>query len=176
MAAPDEKLNEALAPIYLEFGKAVYICQCFESSLCFLLSQMAHEIAEGESGAFQASWDFHSKKTLGQLLKALRERIEVPDELDEYLGVGVDKRNEIVHGFLTKNAARLYEPKGRLDVERELVQLKLEVKRRDVVVNKLLDALLKKYGLSNKLLKQNADRLWEHLNPEEPSGPTSTSH
>lgn len=176
MAASDEKLNEALAPIYLELGKALYICQCFESSLCFLLSQIAHESADGESGAFQASWDFHSKKTLGQLLKALRERIVVPDKLDEYLGVGVDKRNEIVHGFLTKNVARLYDPKGRFDVENELVQLKLEVKQRDKVVNQLLDALLEKYGLSNKLLKQNADRLWEHLNPDEPSGPTSTSH
>jgi hypothetical protein len=135
MTAPDEKLSDALTPIFLEFGKAVYICQCFESSLRLLLSQMAHERVQGETKAFQASWNFHSKKTLGQLLKALREHIEVPDELDEYSGIGVDKRNEIVHGFLTKNAKRLYDPKGRLKVENELVQLNHEVKQRDVVVN-----------------------------------------
>src|SRR5437762_58867 len=103
MPTPNQSVSEALAPVYLEFGKAVYICQCFKSSLCLLLSTMAHESSLGEEGAFKASWDFHSRKTLGHLLKALREKIEVPDDLDEFLGEGVDKRNEIVHGFLTKN-------------------------------------------------------------------------
>lgn len=170
MPTPSDNVSELLAPVFLEFGKAVYICQCFESSLCLLLSMMAHESAQGEDGAFQAAWDFHSKKTLGHLLKSLRERIEVPEELDGYLSVGVDKRNEIVHGFLTKNVARLADPKGRLEVERELITLKQEVKRRDIVVNGLLDGLLKKYGLSNEILKRNADRLWDYLNPEGPSG------
>lgn len=170
MPTPCDNVDELLAPVFLEFGKAVYICQCFESSLCLLLSMMAHESAQGEDGAFQAAWDFHSKKTLGHLLKLLRERIEVPKELDEYLGVGVDKRNEIVHGFLVKNTARLADSKGRLEVERELITLKQEVKRRDIVVNGILDDLLKKYGLSNEILKRNADLLWDFLNPEDSPG------
>ena len=175
MTTPTVNSADLLAPVYLEFGKAVYICQCFESSLCLLLSTMSHESAEGEDGAFQAAWDFHSKKTLGGLLHALRKQIEVPEELDQYLGVGVEKRNEVIHGFLTKNVNRLADPKGRIEVEWELVALKLEVKRRDIVVNKLLDALLKKYGLSNDILKRNADRLWEHFNPDE-STPPSEQH
>ncbi len=166
MATAEPDVIELTKPVLLEFAKAVYICQCLESSLCFLLSLMAHEKVP-EEGAFSASWDFHSKRTLGQLLHRLREQIEIVPKLDEYLGVGVDKRNEIVHGFLTKNAMRLADPKGRIEIEKELVQLKLEVKRRDIVVNKLIDALLAKYGLSNEILKRNADRYWEHLNPGE---------
>ena len=141
-----------------------------------LLSQLAHEAAEGEDGAFQAAWDFHSTKTLGTLLRALRKQIEVPGDLDEYLGAGVEIRNQIVHGFLTRNAKRLYDPKGRLQVEEELVQLKLEVKRRDIAVNKLLDALWTKYGLSNEIVKRNADRLWEYLNPDETGDPDAERH
>ncbi|SRR6266581_3323194 len=159
---------DALAPVILEFGKAVYICQCFESSLCLLLATMAHERADGEEGAFVASWDFHSRKPLGRLLSSLREQIEVPAELDKCLDEGIDKRNTIVHGFLTKNAVRLADPKERLKIEAELVQLKKDVKRRDIAVNKLLDTLLKKYGLSNAILKQNADRLWDFHNPDDP--------
>jgi hypothetical protein len=169
MSSTTDNTIELMAPVFLELGKAVYICQCFESSLCFLLSLMAHESSEGEDGAFLASWDFHSKKTLGAMLKSLREKIEVPEELDGFLGEGVEKRNEVVHGFLTRNATRLADPKGRLEIEQELVALKREIKRRDVVVNKLLDTLLKKHGTSNEQLKRNADRLWEHLNPETPS-------
>jgi len=168
----DDNVLDALAPIFLEMGKAVYICQNFEDSLCFMLSLMSHETAEGEEGAFQAAWDFHSTKILGNLLSALRKQIEVSDDLDKYLSVGVKKRNEIVHGYLTRNAKRLYDPKERLDVARELSELKIEVKHRDIVVNKLIDALLKKYGMSNASLKRNADELWSSLNSQN----TTSSH
>lgn len=175
MAGSDTDIVELTKPVLLEFAKAVYICQCLESSLCFLLALMAHKKVL-EEGAFSASWDFHSKRTLGQLLHRLREQIDIPADLDDYLGVGVDKRNEIVHGFLTKNAMRLADPKGRIEIEKELVELKREIKKRDIVVNKLIDTLLAKYGLSNKILKQNFDRYWEHLNPSEGDEPRPPKH
>lgn len=176
MPATETTVSDVIAPVILEFGKAVYICQCFESSLCLLLALMAHESANGEEGAFQAAWDFHSEKTLGNLLKSLRERIDVPENLDNFLGQGIDKRNQIIHGFLTRNASRLADPKARLEIEQELVELKREVKRRDVVVNRLLDTLFEKYGTSNTMLKRNADRLWEHLNPDGSSDTGSGAH
>jgi len=161
-AEPD--VVELTKPLLLEFAKAVYICQCFESSLCLLLSLMAQETTPG---VFEASWDFHSKKTLGQLVHRLREQIEIPEKLDEYLGVAVDKRNQIIHGCLTKNALRLAHPKERLEIEAELLQMKVEIKKRDIVVHKLIDALLAKYGTSNEALKKGADRYWQHVNPGE---------
>jgi hypothetical protein len=164
MATAEPDVIELTKPVLVEFAKAVYICQCFEASLCFLLALIAHQKVP-EEGAFTASWDFHSKKTLGQLLHRLRQEIEIPPSLDVYLGIGIDRRNEIIHGFLTKNAMRLADPKGRIEIEAELVELKMEVKKRDIVVNKLLDALLQKYGTSNEMLKRNADRYWEHMNP-----------
>lgn len=175
MTNPDNNLPDEIAPVFLELGKAAYICQCFESSLCFLLSQMEHEKSRPEEGAFQAAWDFHSSKPLGALLRSLRKQIEVPEDLDDYLNAGVKIRNKIVHGYLTNNIKRLYDPKGRLEIEKELEQLKNEVKRRDTIVNQLIDTLLKKYRLSAELLKRNADRLWDHLNPKN-LGDSSGTH
>lgn len=175
MPTTEPDLIEMNKLVLLEFAKAVYICQCFESSLCLLLALMAHEKIP-EKGAFEASWEFHSTKALGRLLQSLREQIEVPTELDEYLGIGVKKRNEIIHGFLTKNALRLADPKARIEIVNELVHLKQEVKKRDIVVNKLLDALFAKYGLSNELLKRNADRYWEHMNPGEGDASEKLAH
>ena len=160
-----------LEPLMLELGKAVYICQAFESSLCLLHALMTHEEVQGKEGAFMASWDFHSSKTLGQTLNALRKRIEIPAELDEYLEEGVKCRNRIVHGFCTKNMPRLVEPKGRLEIIQELEELKQEVKRRDVVVNKFLDALFAKYGLSNEDLKRQAGELYAAKNNPSSGGP-----
>lgn len=174
MTNPNDNISEELAPVFLELGKAVYICQSFEHSLCLLLSQLAHEKSQPEEEAFQAAWDFHSSKPMGQLLKSLRKHIDVPDDLDDYLNTGVKIRNKIIHGYLTNNVTRLYDPKGRLEIEKELEQLKNEVKRRDIVITKLIDTLLKKYGLSTEILKRNADRFWAHLNPESPTDPSET--
>lgn len=149
-----------LEPLLLELGKAVYICQAFESTLCLLHALMTHEETGGEEGAFTASWDFHSSKTIGQTINALRKRIDIPADLSDYLEVGVKCRNQIVHGFLTKNIQRLMEFKGRLEVQKELEALKMEVKERDVVMNKLLDSFFAKYGLSNEMLKHQAGEMY----------------
>lgn len=153
-----------LEPLMIELGKAVYICQAFESSLCLLHSMMTYEETGGEEGAFNASWDFHSAKTLGQTINALRKRIEIPTDLNDFLEEGVKCRNKIVHGFLTKNMPRLMEFKGRFEVQKELEALKMEVKERDVLLNKLLDALFAKCGLSNEILKSQASELYMSKN------------
>lgn len=153
-----------IEPLLLELGKAIYICQALESSLCLLHAMMTHEESGGEEGAFRASWDFHSAKTLGQTINALRKRIDLPADLSDYLEDGIKHRNHIVHGFLTKNLPRLMEHRGRIDVQKELECLKMEVKARDVVINKLLDALIAKYGLSNVALKNQAGEMYRSRN------------
>jgi hypothetical protein len=160
----DESIDTSMEPILLELGKALFICQGLESSLCLLHAQMSHEEASGTPGAFEASWDFHSGKTLGQLVNALRKRIDIPEDLSAFLESGMRLRNEIIHGFVNRNVKRLMEPNSRAAVEAELANMKREVKKRDVVVNKLLDSFFAKYGFSNDDLKKNADALWEMLN------------
>ena len=68
---------EFMVPVFLEFGKAVYICQCFESSLCFLLSLVAHEAAEGEDGAFQASWDAKTDQVDARTLRDFADAADI---------------------------------------------------------------------------------------------------
>ncbi len=164
MFQSNDTIAADLEPLFLELGMAVFICQSLEESLCFLHAQMTHDETGGEQGAFDASWDFHSAKTLGQTLNALRKRIEIPDDLNEYLEQGLKIRNQIIHGFVTKNMKRLMEPKGRMEVMAELEALKTEVKGRDIVVNKLLDALFAKYGFSNEDLKHAAGEVYDVKN------------
>lgn len=164
----DTTMAGDLEPLMLELGKAVYICQIFESSLCLLHAMMTHEETDGQKGAFNASWDFHSTKTLGQTINALRQRVDIPADLNDYLEEGVRCRNKIVHGFLTKNMPRLMEFRGRLAVQKELETLKMEVRRRDIVVNNFLDALLAKYGISNEALKRRAGELYASRNKPDP--------
>jgi len=160
MSNSNDTMATDFEPLMLELGRAVYICQLFESSLCLLHALMSFEENEGEEGAFKASWDFHSAKTLGQLVNALRKRIDIPANLSDYLEDGVKYRNQIIHGFIKKSMSRIMEFEGRLEVQKELETLKMEVKARDTEINKLLDVLFVKYGLSNAILKQRAGEMY----------------
>lgn len=159
-----DTLATDLEPLLLELGKAICICQALESSLCLLHAMMTHEETGGEEGAFMASWDFHSAKTLGQTINALRKRIDIPADLNNYLEEGIRHRNHIVHGFLTKNMPRLMVYRGRIEVQKELEALKMKVKARDVVINQLLDALFADYGFSNVALKNQAGEMYRVRN------------
>lgn len=157
-------IREELDPVLLEFGATVLICQLFESSLCRLLALIAESRNPSDFAAYDASWDFHSEKTLGGLLQALKAQVEVPSELETYLREGIDKRNLVIHGFLPRNVQRMAEPQGRIKVLQELQQMKKDIRRRDLVIVKLIDTLLAKYGLSTNVLKEQFDRQWAHLN------------
>lgn len=129
-----------MEPIFLELGKALFICQTLEVSLRFLNTQLSQDDAN-EEDSFGSSLDFYSNETLGQSINNLRKRIDIPTDLSDYLESGLKIRNEIVHDSMTKNIKRFAHPKGRLEVESELAFMKQEVKKRNVLVNKLLDTL-----------------------------------
>lgn len=158
------EIAEELGPVFLELGKALYICQAFEGTLVLLLSLIAHEDAGAEKGAFDSAIDLYSQKTLGLLLKLLGDNIDIPPELQVHLALGWERRNAIVHRFVHEHIASLIEPKGRIEVEAMLVKQKQEVKLANIVANRLLNLHLKKYGLTVNDLKRNADRLWEQQN------------
>ena len=169
-ADPEARVRH-LEPFFLELGKAVYSCQVFESSLCTLHALLSRVQAEGDDAALAASWDFHSTQTLGRLLSLLRARIAVPTDLDAFLQQGVDFRNQIIHRFLNgDNTTRLLDAKGVLEVVAELSALKLEVKRRDKEITKLIDPLLAAFGTSTDRLKREVGEVFAAKNPP-PSGP-----
>ncbi len=165
----ENNVENEMAPIFLELGKALFICQSLEVSLRFLNAQLAHDETAGEEEAFGASLDFYSNETLGQLINTLRKRIDISEDLSDYLESGLKIRNEIAHDSMTRNIQRFADPKGRLEVEAELAFMKNEVKKRNLVVNKLLDVLFAKDAFANADLKRNTDKLWAFIN--EASGP-----
>lgn len=172
MSSEQSTVAQELEPVVLELGKALFICQCFEGTLVLLLSTISYEDADMDEDAFTAAVDLFSQKTLGQLLKRLREKIEPPSELNDCFSVGWSNRNWIVHEFLHRTVQDLSSPKGRLTTISKLVEARQKVKTADVLANRVLDMYLKKYGMSVATLKANADRMWEHMNPSQPPVPS----
>ena len=140
----ENMVENEMSPIFLELGKALFICQSLEVNLRSLNAQLRHDEADGEEETFGSSLDFYSNETLGQSINNLRKRIDLSSDLSDYLESGLKIRNEIVHDSMAKNIQRFACPKGRLEVESELAFMKREVQKRDVLVNKLLNSLFAK--------------------------------
>jgi hypothetical protein len=168
----ENSAESEMAPIFLELGKAVFICQSLEVNLRFLNAQLSQDGTD-EEGTFGSSFDYYSNETLGQSINNLRKQIDIPADLSDYLESGLTIRNEIVHDSVTKNIERFAHSKGRLEVESELAFMKQEVKKRNVLVNKLLDTLSAKNECSNTDLKRNTDELWAFLNEASEATPNS---
>lgn len=160
----ENKIKDDMTPLFLELGKALFICQSLEESLHVFNAQLSHDETDGEEGLFGLSLDLYSNDTMGQLINKLRKRIDIPEDLSDYLESGLWIRNEIVHGYMTKNFSRLAHPQGRIEVLAELAAMKLEVKKRSILVNKLLDALFAKDGFASAELKRNVDELRAFIN------------
>lgn len=157
----DNNLREVLDPLMLEFGAAVYICQCLESSLCFGLA-----LASDHAGKdFGSSFDFHSRSTLGRLMRELDAAVGVPAELSEELKEALILRNQIVHGYLVQtNGEKIITPKGRLEIMRELRTIRQNVAATDRKLNSILDEFLKKYGVTTRYFRQRAGIVWDYFN------------
>ncbi|MDD2468700.1 MAG: hypothetical protein PHI97_32390 [Desulfobulbus sp.] len=158
----ENRVENEMAPIFLELGKAVHTCQLLEVKIRALNAQLSQEEVE-EEGMFGAALDFYSNETLGQSINALRKRIDIPANLSDYLEAGLKIRNEIVHDSLTRNTERFTHAKGRLEVLSELAFMENEVNKRNVLINKLLDALFAK-GKNAAECKRNTDQLWADIN------------
>jgi DNA-binding transcriptional ArsR family regulator len=130
------------------------------------------EDAQMEEGSFAAAMDSLSQRTLGQLLKRLRERVQLSPTDEEQFRSGWSARNWIVHEFLHNTIEDLLSPKGRLEVLRRLAEAKRTVKVTDIIANRILDQYLTKYDITVADMKRSADRMWDHLNPR-PSGEPS---
>ena len=66
-------------------------------------------------------------------------------------------RNRLVHGFFTVNIRRVMEPKGRLEIEKELKEMTIEIRNRDKIVCSLIDKYLRKYKLSTEDLAKRPE-------------------
>lgn len=144
----------------LELGKGLVFSQLFEGSLVMLLALLSEHRLPSDGFAFEAVWDFSSKKTLGQLFGFLKKEMDLPDEFEAYLQAGVDARNQLVHRFIRENVRLLSSAEGKNEATQKVRTLASEIRKRDKAVGKLIDVLLKKYGLSQEALKELAGTFW----------------
>jgi hypothetical protein len=140
---------EALKPYFYWLGLTFHSCHQLEYGVKTVLVTMA-DIGFGgfELNETIAIIEDEKKKTLGQVLQLLRQRVSLSDEWADSLNRGLEARNRFVHRFLSEVDDRLANPSTRGDVIAEVKAIRRVVLESDRVVQQILETLYDHAGLN----------------------------
>lgn len=147
---------EQLKPFFYWAGLTLHACQQLEYGAKVLLVTMA-ELGFGgfEVADAVAIIEDEKKKTLGEVLRHLRQRVPLGDGWAASLEEGLYARNRFIHGFLTNSIERVADPSTRNDVIADMKAIRRVVLSADGAVRQILETLYTYSGLD-----------WQHLNQQ----------
>jgi hypothetical protein len=117
----EELRYEAVKPVLTEVGAAIYASQRLENGIAYLLYLLSRAKAvELPTSYLERILNNQDKKTTGQLIALLRKHVTLPEHAEAILFLALERRNSVVHRYLTENSQRIMIPKGREEMIREL--------------------------------------------------------
>ncbi|WPZ20471.1 hypothetical protein T7987_09745 [Sulfitobacter faviae] len=118
--------------VYAKFGVAAEAAQLFETELGNLLlavtgteNRWRHE--PDPKSARQLLDRINNRETLGRLLGAVRDKIDIDADTTDQLASGVAARNRLNHGFFLRHNFRIQSEEGRAIMIGDLEQLHEEL-------------------------------------------------
>jgi hypothetical protein len=93
------------------------------------------------------------KKTLGQVLDLLRQRVTLSEGWANSPSIGLEARNRFVHRFLSEVDDRVADPNTRADVITEIKAIRALVLQADRAVQQILETLFEHAGLNWQALR-----------------------
>jgi uncharacterized protein YutE (UPF0331/DUF86 family) len=139
---------EDLKPYFYWVGLTFYSCHQLEYGVKTVLVTMADMGLGGfDVAEMIAVIEDEKKKTLGQVLTLLRQRVTLSDGWATSLSKGLDARNRFVHRFLSEASDRVASPSTRPEVIAELKAIRKVVLEADRATQQILETLYAHVGL-----------------------------
>jgi hypothetical protein len=115
----NDDINGQHRLIYAYFGLAIYYCQCLEETFTIML--WTHRIFKKRAktnkevneiiNAFE-----NSKKTMGMLLKELKQCYRIPQDTIDDLNKILETRNFLIHNYFKVEIQKVYSDVGRKEM------------------------------------------------------------
>ncbi len=135
--------------VFAWFGAAAYHAQCFEVELQILLI-LTHRLEHPDATPDELE-DFDvrlSRRTLGRLLRDLRERFTLHPDFDALLDGYRVKRNYLMHEYFFTNAKELLTAEGCGAMVTELRALADSLREADAIARALSKRMRRILGIS----------------------------
>jgi len=158
--------------VYAYFGLAMYRAQCVEQSVIQLLVffDFFHKHSETYESVEQWEKDFDeydralSRKTMGRLIRKLKELKNIDNELEASLSLTLQKRNWLAHTYFFDRASDFISENGRTKMLEEL-QATIDIFNKvEDTLAPITKELCDKYGLTETVLDKIQQQMYEDAN------------
>lgn len=152
--------SDQIKEVYACFGLAIYQAQCLERQLAILLST---EYGLGPKKMTRDQYDELLQsffvKTLGSLIKHLRQSVDISDDLDSILIEALKKRNWLAHHYFWEKAGQFMTEKGRIQMIRELQSIADFFNRIDQQLSEITHKWAERHGITEEFLERQLGEL-----------------
>jgi hypothetical protein len=149
--------------MFANYGLTALAAQCLEKTVLILF--IAIECIEKKKSSAQDLWNIIDidKSTLGTLVKILKKKGEIPQELQPDLDYAVDRRNYVMHNFFLNKINRfdnsLLKPSPQ-KISDELLPIRDLLDNVQTRVDLILADKVKQLEVSEGKLVQEVERLF----------------
>ena len=138
----DEKKRILLQPLYFEAGAALHDCQGFEYGIALLLFYFGRWGTNGiDPSKISLILDNKDKKTAGQLISLLKQRLEVSNGIEAALDKALSARNLLIHRVFIDNVERIPDAQTRAVLVKEIRALRRTVRQADAMLRPFIMGL-----------------------------------
>jgi hypothetical protein len=166
----DEESNR-IKEIYAHFGLAIYCSQCLERTISFaLLSVFNIDVKNTTREMFDFELERNFKKTLGFLLKELKERQSLNDneELHYELVKILYQRNWLVNHYFWDRAIQFMDKNGQVNMLNELEEIAERFHEMDAKIIELVQDWRRTKGISDETVQQTMDEMLSEYSRNQP--------
>ena len=152
--------GEHVKEVFAQFGRALYLAQVLEHGIVNAL--VAFTLLPTRAGVKSASeWvgkvdlfmDREFERTLGGLIRRLREDAPVSPDLAQELMAARDKRNWLAHGFFRERALEFMSSSGRVQMIDEIEECRNMFEQADRSLNQPVQIVYDSHGISAKMIQ-----------------------
>ena len=146
--------DEHIKEVYTHYGLAMYHAQCLERSLCILLAAEASpDLTKIKKSDYEDILDSLFKKTLGSIIKRLKQKVTISDELEKDIEMALQKRNWLAHNYFWERAGHFMSFKGRNYMLQELKNMSSFFDNIDSNISNITDEWAQKQGVTQNQIE-----------------------
>ena len=146
--------------VYAKYGLAMYFAQCLETELVNLLFSLKlkdkDKITRFEIDLFRED---NYEKTLGSLIKSLKQTMEVSENLEMDLKELLEIRNYLAHRYFRVEIIDIMTKDGRQHMLSELDSFISKLENGDKKIGSILSVICEQYGITDAMISKMEEEL-----------------
>jgi len=150
--------SELIKEVFAQFGAAYFESEVLHRGLCNVYALASFDKPESITRPrIDEKLSYSFSLTLGQVINEAKHLF--PDDIQQLLDLALSKRNYLAHHFWFEQNYLMFDEKGLLQLQQELIEFTDFFDSLDKKITEFFHPIRKKFGLSDEIIQEAYERL-----------------